>query len=256
MCRNLLACRLNCYEPFAQRACEHLAGLGVRHVETYVPRDASEAAARRAELERFGLRVSSMQGRLDLTRADIAEQLAPQLRYLADFGCQRMLLSVRRDELPLQTAAQRLRDAGQVANDSGVTLMIETHPDLATNAEVARQTIDMVDHAAVRINFDPANIYFYNHDANCVRDLEVIAPFVAGVHLKDTNGGYRTWHFPTLGTGVVDFPALLAILVRHNYNGPLTLEIEGIEGETRAETLVLGRIEQSVAYMRTLGDFG
>jgi inosose dehydratase len=107
----------------------------------------------------------------------------------------------------------------------------------------------------VRINFDTANVYFYNHGVDAVAELERLAEFVAAVHLKDTDGGYRHWHFPALGRGVVDFGGVFRVLDEAGYAGPYTLEIEGIEGEERTEALVCGRIAESVEFLRMLGRF-
>ena len=36
---------------------------------------------------------------------------------------------------------------------------METHPDLITNGQVARQTMTSINHPGVRVNFDTANVY-------------------------------------------------------------------------------------------------
>mgnify|MGYP001170525510 CR=1 FL=1 len=101
--------------------------------------------------------------------------------------------------------------------------------------------------------FDTANVYYYNEGVDVVEELRQIARYVAAVHLKDTNGGFKTWHFPALGDGVVDFPSLFEVLEAVSYQGPLTLEIEGIEGETLTEEIARTRVEQSLAYLDRLG---
>ena len=164
-----------------------------------------------------------------------------------------MFTSVRRDEIPLETACERLRAAGAVAAEHGVTLSLETHPDLVTNAEVALATMQAVDHAHVRVNFDTANVYFYNRGVDAVEQLRALGPHVASVHLKDTDGGYRNWHFPALGAGIVDFASVFQVLDAAGFSGPCTLEIEGIEGEDRTEQLVRDRIAASVEHLRVLG---
>ena len=140
-----------------------------------------------------------------------------------------------------------------MAARQGVTLALETHPDLITNAQVARQTMEGVDHAHVRVNFDTANVYFYNHGVDAVEELRRMLPFVASVHLKDTDGGFRSWHFPALGRGIVNFRGVFELLDQAGFTGPCTLEIEGIEGEEKTERLVCDRIAESIGYLRGLG---
>ncbi len=218
-----------------------------------MPRDAAELAARRDELERHGLRAASIQGRLDLSRPDTAEQIAGQMPTMAALNCALMLLPVRSGAANQADDYARLRSAGDAARDHGVTLMIETHPDLATNGELTLATMRAVDHPAVRVNFDPANLYYYNRDADPLRDLEMIAEYIVGVHLKDTPGRFEDWNFPAVGAGVVDFPALFKMLDDADFDGPYTLEIDGVRDEPRTEELVCARVEQSIDYLRGIG---
>jgi sugar phosphate isomerase/epimerase len=73
--------------------------------------------------------------------------------------------------------------------------------------------------------------------------------------LKDHNGEYETWNFPTLGTGVVDIPGVLRILKEHNYDGPITMEVEGIRGVEWTKATTKKAIADSAAYLRSLGNF-
>lgn len=251
---NIIACRISSYRPFESIAYGHLASVGIRHVEILAP-GPREIGAARDELRRHGLSVSSMHGKLDLSRDDVAAQIDDQAPVFAALNCHRFFVSVKADSVGVPDAVKRLRFAGEAAAVHDLTLMIETHPDLATNADIALETMRLVDHPNVRINFDPANLYFYNENIAAVGELARIAPYVAAVHLKDTNGGFREWHFPALGAGVVDFPGLFATLDSIGYEGPYTLEIEGVEGEQKTEALVCERIAQSLEYLKQLDRF-
>ena len=78
------------------------------------------------------------------------------------------------------------------------------------------------------VNLDPANLLMYGK-ANPVDALDVIGPYVRGVHAKDgeypTNGRELGRERP-LGEGRVDFPALIARLKGLGYAGALTIERE------------------------------
>jgi sugar phosphate isomerase/epimerase len=249
-----IACRPHSYRPYEAEAYAHLAGLGVRHVEISLPaEDAVESTL--AELQAHGLTVTSVHGECELSDAKIAAQIRRQMPILKALDCPLLFVSARADDLPLETAYERLRAAGDVAGEMGVTIVMETHPDLITNAEVACRTMEAVNHPHVRVNYDTANVYFYNKDIDSVSQLEQVAPFVAAVHLKETNGGYHDWHFPALGAGIVDFPAIFAVLDRIRFDGPCTMEIEGIEGEDATHDLILGRVADSVAYLKKIDRF-
>jgi inosose dehydratase len=252
MAHTLIACRTGSYGPYGSLAYEHLASLGVHHVEIPVPK-ADELEAAKTGLARFGLKASSLHGECEVSRADVARQVEDQMPAFAALGTKIMFVSVKAGDTPRETAYARLREAGDVAARHGVTIALETHPDLITNGDVALETMRAVDHSHVRVNFDTANVYFYNQDINGDAELRKLARHVAAVHLKDTDGGYRSWHFPALGRGIVDFRAVFAILDDGGFNGPYTLEIEGIEGEEQTERRICDRIAESVGYLRGLG---
>jgi inosose dehydratase len=252
MSKSIIACRMHNYAPFLALAYEHLAGLGIRFVEITVPPH-NEVDAVRATLQRYGLSASSMHGECDVRRADAPRQVADQMPIFAAFGTKTMFVSIKADDTPLPTVYGRLREAGEQAARYGVTIVLETHPDLAANADVALATMRGVNHPSVRINYDCANIYFYNRDVDGVAELRRIVAYVGAVHLKDTDGGYRHWHFPALGRGVIRFAEIFKILDAAGFPGPYTIEIEGIEGEAKSERLVCDRVAESVGYLRGLG---
>jgi L-ribulose-5-phosphate 3-epimerase len=252
MAKNLIACRVQSYAPFEHLAYAHLAALGIRYVEIHAP-PPEQVAAVCDGLRSHGLSASSLHGECDVSRDDVAEQVAQQMPAFAALGTKLLFVSVKAAGTPLTTVYERLRRAGDVACRQGVTLALETHPDLVTNAATARRTMEGVAHPFVRVNYDTANIYYYNRDVDGVSELRQIADFVAAVHLKDTDGGYQHWRFPALGRGVVRFAEVFHVLDSVGFAGPCTLEIEGIEGEERTERLVLDRIAESAGYLRGLG---
>lgn len=255
----VIACRLACYRPHEALAPGQLRELGVGCVEVRLPpgADAPEAgawaAAEAARLAGFGLEVTSVHGDLDLTRSDTAAQvagLAPALRAL---GCRLFFVALRPLAVPREAQWARLRAAGEAAADAGLAITLEMHPDLTPNAVCALETLGQVGHPAVRLNFDTANVYFYNRGLDCVTELRRVAGLVASVHLKDTPGGFGERCFPALGEGVVDFAGVFRVLDEIGFCGPCTIEVEGGAGEARTRAAVCGRIAASVAYLRRLG---
>lgn len=252
MSESIIASRTANYGEFESIAMEHLASLGIRHLEISVPPEGEVVAARK-EMARHGLTATSLQAECDLSRSDIARRIEAQMPAFAALGVRYMFVSAKAAQTPLDTVHGRLYEAGDVAASYGVTIVMETHPDLITNADTARSTMEAVNHANVRVNFDTANVYFYNKDVDGVEELRKIVEYVAAIHLKDTDGGYRSWHFPALGRGVVNFRDTFDVLDRAGFSGPCTLEIEGIEGETATERGVCDRVAESVEYLRGLG---
>lgn len=251
MPRNPISCRRASYGEFESVAYEHLASLGVKHVEIEVPAP-DQLDAARAELQKWNLSAMTLHGEVPVTQADCGQRVAAQMPAFAALGTKLMFISCQHDDTPLDTVYGRLREAGDIAAEHGVTIVVETHPELFTNGAKALETVTAVNHPHVRVNYDTANVYFYNEGCNGIDELKQVIHYVAAVHLKDTNGAYRTWHFPALGQGIVDFPAHFELLDKIGYAGPYTLEVEGIEGQTDTAETVQQRIADSIEYLRGL----
>jgi inosose dehydratase len=150
-----------------------------------------------------------------------------------------------------------LREIGDHAARLGITYCFETHPGLCQNWEGMLATMQSLDHDHLRLNFDTGNLFYYNRDVDLESSLRQVGAWVRHVHLKDTNGKYRDWHFPALGSGgAVDFRRVRDVLSESRFAGPFSLEIEGIEGEP---PLTLEqhqqRIVESVEHLRACGYF-
>lgn len=251
---NVIACRIASYGDFQERGWSHLPEIGVHNVEIPAPAPA-EVDAVRQKLSDHGLQATSLQGRCDMSEAGAPDQMKPQLEACTALGARICFLSAKAGETDRQVVYDRLRTIGDIARGLGVTVAIETHPDLITNGDVARETMDAVKHPNVKVNFDTGNIYFYNQGRTAHEELPKIMDEVAAVHLKDTNGGYKEWHFCELGQGVVDFPKVMAMFAERGFAGPFTMELEGIEGVTYDEPARLKYIADSVAYLRSIHAF-
>lgn len=249
---HLIACRIYSYGPFVDKAWTHLPSIGIRHIEINIP-EPDGVAALKQQLADHGLTASTLAGRFDIQQASCAEDFKPQLDACQALGTSFCFLSVKAETLDKPVAYERLHALGEAAAQAGVTIVMETHPDLITNADVAMQTMRGVNHPNVRVNFDTANLYYYNEGIDAVDELAKIIDYVGAVHLKDTNGGFKAAHFPSLGQGVVDFPAVFAMLDDHGYDGPYTMELEGIKGVEFDEAGRLKYVADSVDYLRRIG---
>lgn len=251
---NPLACRLASYGKFQESAWDHLPSIGVKYVFLNVPVP-DQVEAVKSRLSDHGLTPVVFRGDTDLSKPSCVTELAGQLETCERMGVKYMFLSPKRHEAAKEVIYDRLRQAGEIAKNHGVTIALETHPDLGTNGDVHLETMRAVNHPNVQVNFDTANITYYNNDTDAVSELKKIMEYVATVELKDHNGEYQTWNFPALGQGVVDIPEVLQILKDHGYAGPVTIEIEGIKGVEWDEAQTKKNIAESVTYLRSLGEF-
>lgn len=251
---NVIACRIASYGEYQETAWVHLPTLGIRHVEIPVP-SPDDVELMQARLDRSGLTASSVQTFCRIADDNLVDAMTPQLEACHALGARIAFVSIKAGDLDRTLVWTRIRAVADVAARLGITLAMETHPDLITNGRTALETIRAIDHPNVRVNFDTANIYFYNHDMDAVTELQTIAPYVVSMHLKDSRGGYRQFDFPPLGEGIVDFPAIFRLMAAHGFSGPFTMELEGTEGVRLDEASTCRQVAQSVAYLRRIGAF-
>ncbi|HOW65930.1 MAG TPA: sugar phosphate isomerase/epimerase family protein [Candidatus Paceibacterota bacterium] len=251
---NVLACRLSNYQGCEDAGWTHLPSIGVRHLFLNAP-TLDQVASTKERLSDHGLQAVVLRGEADFSEPSCLDPLARQLSVCQEMGVRYLFLSVKRKATEKAVVYERLRRAGDLAKKHGVTLVLETHPDLGTNGDVQLETMRQVNHPNVRINFDTGNILYYNRDADVAKELGKIIEYVATVEVKDHNGEVESWHFPALGRGRVNFPAIFGILRERGYTGPVTMEIEGIKGIQRTRQEIERDIAESVVYLQSLSAF-
>jgi len=257
MAKNLIACRPGSYGQYAAEAYKHLPTIGITHVETDVPPE-EQWAARKAALKEHGLKASSVAGGVNLSKPTEVAAFTRLARGAKAFGAKIIFLSVNTGGQPLDECYRVLRELGETAKAFGATISMETHPDLVTNGDVAAATMQGVNHPNVKLNYDSGNIYYYNEGRDGVAEFKKFLPWLASVHLKETNGKPKTWYFPGLheGEGIVNFPEIFRLCKEAKFSGPFTMEIEGIEGENFTPEQACARVANSVAYLKSIGAMG
>ena len=250
--KNIIACNLGSYRQFGANAYTHLAEIGLTNVEIGVPAD-DAVDKLQSDLKAHGLTATSLLGRCDVQSETVVTDFQRTLNIANEMDVKVIFVSVHAGETDKGVVYDRLRAIGENAEPLDVRVCLETHPDMAHNGDIALETMKGVNHPNIRINFDTGNVYYYNHDVNAVTEVEKIIDYVGAVHLKDTNGGYRTWHFPTLGEGVVDYKAVFQTLNDAGFYGPFTMELEGIEGENLDEAGVQARVSDSLQHLKDIG---
>ncbi len=250
--RPLIACRIGSYGEFVEDAWTHLPSIGIRNVELMCP-EPPDLSDLKTKLSDHGLAASSLHCVCDIKHDDIVETLKPQFDLFPELGTRICFTSVHAGTMDRGTVWQRLRQIGEAAADRDVVVAMETHPDLVENARNSLETMRSVDHPNIRINFDTANIYYYNENTTAVDELRQSVEFVASLHLKDTSGKFKTWDFPALGQGVVDYPAVFQIMRERNVPGPFTMELEGTEGVKLDREGQLKYVADSTMHLRDIG---
>ncbi|MDB5613324.1 MAG: hypothetical protein JWQ22_977 [Devosia sp.] len=110
----------------------------------------------------------------------------------------------------------------RAAELEGVKLTLENVPSsYLPHAKDVLERLEWIGNDRIGITYDVANAVFAHEDP--AAGLEVVAPRLEFVHLSDT--GLKSWAHSTIGTGVVDFPAIARSLDKIDFRGPSTLEV-------------------------------
>ena len=121
-----------------------------------------------------------------------------------------------------------LRPLSEQAAKHDVVMAIENHIDLLADEMV--ELIETVGSPWLGVCFDTANNLRMLEDPLVV--ARKLVPYARATHVKDVTaqkGDPRTfafWPSVPLGRGLVDVPAILALLAAHGYDGLLALEID------------------------------
>ena len=208
-----------------------------------------------AALAPHGLRLTSLHAQCPLEDDALPAVLGQRAAQAADLGATYLFVSAHAGEMSKQEAYERLRRLGDAVAPHQVYLAMETHPDLCQNAANMLETMAGVDHPWVGINYDTANVLYYNEGVDTVGELERVTDHVRGVHFKDTCGKFKDGNFPVFGEGVVDFAAVDQVLTSGGYTGPCAMELEGPTFNAQDRADLAAKVARCVDHLRRVGAF-
>ena len=236
---NRLAGHTNSYHTYSfDEALAGIAKAGFKHVElSAVPGWTEHVVLNgtdevRRKLDHYGLAPVSLSGHSDLTTPEGLEHGIKAVRWAAKYGIPIMNTAVGGHASQEESESAFLANIGalaDVAEAEGIVVALEIHGDIMASGEKTLPLLEKIGRDSVKVNYDTANCVFYG-DVKAVDDIPKIAPHLAHVHLKDTTGGKGVWNFGALGTGIVDFGAVLGALADAGYTGPYSVELE-FQGE-------------------------
>lgn len=268
----------NSYQRFgAQAAIEMIRSAGLEYIElpiktagvpsffketplVHTESTPAELKAVDQLLEKHGVKVSSCNitsgNPLDEESVAITKR---KLDLASHFGIDLVVAGAGEMESPdqLPMLYDHLRQIGDHAAKNGIIYCFETHPGICQDHRGMLETMAELDHPNLRLNFDTANLLYYNENVVVEVALAKVCHLVKHVHLKDSQGQFKQWYFPALGNGgAVDFVRVYELMRDCGFNGPYSLEIEGIEGEGDLTVKEYHqRIVESVGHLRNCGYF-
>ncbi len=278
--KRIISCFTNSYGPSGVRAAaENIRAAGIAHLELalrghnfgglVIPESAvitekdddRTVEDFKALLDRHGVLISGCNvGGADIRTAEGLALTERRIRFAARWFRVEVCVTGAgqpTDDAERRTIVAHVKQLGDTARESGITLALETHKGPTQNASAMLALMVEVDHPNVRLNFDTGNIAYYNQGADPCDELERVKHLVRNVHVKDNRGGYEDWYFPALGDGgAVDFVRIREILDSVRFAGPYTIELEGIGGEHEPGLEARqARVARSVEHLRACGYF-
>jgi len=233
--------QIGCYtRPWAQfdylTAFDGIAGAGFRYAGlmtsktgNVITKDTTleQAASVYEEARSRGLRIASLYGGNFDVRKSVTEGIAG-LKRLIDCSsvcsCPNLLLAGIADQKLVENYYKVVAECCDYAAGKGVGISVKPHGPLNSTGRECRPLIEKVGHKNFRLWYDPGNIYFYSDGKlSPVDDAAEVDGLVSGMSVKD-------FRMPkdvnvTPGTGMVDFPAVMARLRKGGFKrGPLIVE--------------------------------
>ncbi|MFH1566491.1 MAG: sugar phosphate isomerase/epimerase family protein [Gemmatimonadota bacterium] len=198
----------------------------------------------------LGMQVASLHVPSPLDDDGLPDKMAGWAECAMELGAHHLFVSIHAGEMARDEAYGRIRKLGDAVAKAEVYLAMETHPDLCQNAANMLETMAAVAHPWVGVNYDTANVYYYNEGVDTVAELTKAVAQVRGVHLKDTHGGFHDGSFPVFGEGVVDFAGVERVLREGGYKGPLVMELEGGAFDAAKPDDLAAKVERCVHHLR------
>jgi L-ribulose-5-phosphate 3-epimerase len=250
--------------PDADAAIKRVHDLGFPTCQVSVHNlDDGAAAALRQALDRYGVEATSAVGGgpgpeiYDFYRGPQTIGLVPRetraarianYRKVSDFAKKVGIPAVQghcgfipenpNDPLYAETVSA-IREVAAYCKGNGQNFRCETGQETPITLLRAIQDVGLDN---LGVNFDAANLILYGK-ANPVDAVEILGPYIQGVHAKD--GLYPTdprnlGREVPIGQGKVNFPVLIGKLKAIGYRNPLTIERE-IRGEKQTADILAAK---------------
>lgn len=160
-----------------------------------------------------------------------------------------------------------LRAMGDYAGEKNVTLVVENHFNtMAVSAKNSADLVKAVNHPAVAILYDQANLTFTENE-DYLTAIPIQQQYVAYMHVKDLvflegksfvssnvarpNEDERNVKTKIVGEGIVPWPQILSMVKECGYDGWLSLEYERRWHPDDIPDASIG-MKKSVEYLKTI----
>ena len=134
------------------------------------------------------------------------------------------------DTAGYKTFCKRITELADSAQEQGVMILLETGQETAADL---RLFLEELNHPAIGVNFDPANMILYGK-GDPIEAVKIVGPWIKHVHIKDAiaSSDPAEWGEEVpWGTGEVAHTEFFKVLKEIGYEGQFAIEREA--GEQR-----------------------
>ena len=188
-------------------------------------------------------------------------------RYIRIYGGNLEAGDTENIETKRKKLIESLRHLGDLAAEKGVTLVVENHFNTMTvSAKDSAALIRDVNHKAVRILYDQANLTFTENE-DYEEAIRIQQQYVSHIHVKDLvfqegkafassdvarpNEDERNVHTRIVGEGIIKWSEILKMVKKQGYDGWLSLEYERRWHPKDIPDASIG-MKQALEYLRRL----
>ena len=163
-------------------------------------------------------------------------------RFIRIYGGNLVAGDIESIEAKRENLIRSLQHLGNLAAEKGVTLVVENHFNtMAVSAKESASLIREINHKAVKILYDQANLTFTGNE-DYEEAISIQQQYVDYMHVKDfifregrsfassdvarPNDAERNVYTRIVGEGIIKWTEILKKVKEHGYNGWLSLEYE------------------------------
>ena len=209
-------------------------------------------------LKENGLTPIAMSGHCNLMDTMRISDFENNIALAAFFGCKYIVSSI---------GEAHLKDNASVGNDVvaehisklipmlekyKLMLVLEVHGCEHGSGAIINEIVKLINSPLVKINYDTANALFYS-DVDLIEDIKGCVGNIAYMHLKDKAGERKSWNFPAIGQGDIDFKSVFEVLDDAKNDCPLSVEIEFTQNGPSDLNEVNQALKMSAEYLRKRG---
>lgn len=181
-------------------------------------------------MKNLGLECIALSGHCNLMEEERLEDFEKNIGLAARLGCEFIVSSTGEahfaegETFNNEILVKNLRRVLKPCKKNNLKLVLELHGEHATGKKMKELCL-LVDDENIGINYDTANVVFFGGEYP-EQDVKTCYEQVKFCHLKDKAGKQKEWNFPAVGQGDLKLKEFMDFLIKKDYKGPFSIEIE------------------------------